>query len=218
MNNKFTILIGTCDKYQFLWNNFVTIFNKYWDNDIDVKKYFISETNRSEIKGFEFLTPGKVPYSECIRYALDYVNTPYVLWLQDDYFLRKTISKEQFEAYFKLIENNSLDRFCPNRYRPHTKYYTLRHLFDNYFQMDQNSNYTISMQASIWNVDFFKSCLISDGHETPWEFEVNGTTRLNKTKTHKIFYEITEDYWYQEAMRKGNFTNEYNNIIQEEKL
>lgn len=215
---NFTILIGTCDKYSFLWKDFASMFNKYWDDRIEVNKYFLSETVSPEIEGFKSFTPGKIPYSDCIKYALNNITTPYVLWMQDDYFLRKQIPKERFDAYIKFITNNNVDRFCFNRYRPHTKYYSLSHINENLYKMDQNSNYTISMQSSIWNVDFFKSCLISDGHETPWEFEVNGTIRLNKTKTHKIFYEITEDYWYQEAMRKGSFTAEYYDIRQRENL
>lgn len=218
MNNKFTILIGTCDKYKFLWDKFVTIFNRYWDSDIQIDKYFLSETIKPEFEGFKAFTPGTVPYSGCIKYALDNISTPYVLWMQDDYFLRKIISKKQFQYYFDIIETQGVDRFCFNRYKHHTKYYTLNHLNGSLYQMAQNSNYSISMQASIWNVEFFKSCLNTTSSENPWEFEVNGTNRLNSSYNHKIIYEVTDDYWYQEAMHKGNFTNEYNTIIQEEKL
>jgi len=217
--DKFTILIGTCDKYQFLWDNFVTIFNRYWAHDIDVEKYFISETIKPEFDGFNAFTPGNVSYSDCLRYALNRVNTPYVLWLQDDYFLRKTLTKTQFIGYFEMIEAYNVDCLFPNR---GTEKDTWWGKFDiissNYAQMQQYSDYTISMQACIWNVDFFKSCLIDNGHETPWQFELDGTKRLNDTRSHTILYERSNDVWYLEAMRKGKFTNHYSNILQQEQL
>jgi hypothetical protein len=218
MNKKFTILIGTCDKYSFLWNNFTTIFNRYWDSSIVVDKYFLSETTNTNIDGFNWFTPGNIAYSDCLKYALDNIKTPYVLWLQDDYFLRKMIFEEKFIEYMNFIENNNVDRFCFNRYKPHCNYYTLERTNTPFYKMNQYSNYTISMQSSIWNVNFFKSCLIENGKENPWEFEVNGSIRLNNSKTHNIYYELANDSWYLEGMKKGKFTNDYYDILQKEKL
>jgi hypothetical protein len=215
---NFTILIGTCDKYSFLWKNFTTLFKKYWDHNIKVDKYFLSETITADIEGFNTFTPGVVPYSDCIKYALDRISTPYVLWMQDDYFLRKMITIEQFNQYFEYIEKYNVDRFTPNRYTPHTVHYTFDGKIDNYPRMSQNSNYTISMQASIWNKNFLQKCLIQQGTENPWQFEVDGSTRLNNTSQHCILYELSHDQWYQEAMRKGTFTKEYYDIIKLENL
>lgn len=212
INEKFTILIGTCDMYEFLWNDFAKLFNMYWDHRLDVKKFFVSETKSADIEGFEFLTPGFLPYSDCLMRSLNSIDTPYVLWLQDDYFLQKKIYKEKFEKYFEMIEYYSIDRFCPNRNRSYIRYYTLDNIEENYFRMDQNSNYTISMQASIWNVDFFKQCLPIDNSENPWEFEINGSARLNRLKNHKIIYEVASDDWYLEAMNKGKMTEDYHRI------
>lgn len=215
---NFTILIGTCDKYSFLWNDFVTLFNRYWDDRINVKKYFLSETIKREFEGFDFLTPGNVAYSDCIRHALDQIDTEYVLWMQDDYFLQKTITKEQFENYFKLITDSQIDRFCINRPSTAVNSMTFYKTDDGYDRLIQNSYYTISMQISLWNKDFFKKCLPHSITETPWEFEINGSQRLNNSIKHNIIYELTDDYWYYEAMRKGKFTDHYERIKIKENL
>jgi len=208
-----TLLVGTCDKYSHLWNTFSILFDKYWDNTINIPRYFLSETEEFNDYGFKSILPGKISYSDCLKYALDRVDTKYVLWMQDDYFLRKTIDKSQFDFYMSLM-NTGVDRFGIHE---DSEFYSKSHIINNIYRLHQNSLYTISMQASIWNVDFFKSCLIEDGSENPWEFELNGTERLN-VRPHNILFDKQNPAWYNEAMRKGSFTPEYYSIIKQENL
>lgn len=209
-----TLLVGTCDKYNFLWNKFGLLFDKYWDHNIDIPRYFLSETLEFNDYGFKSFLPGKIPYSDCLKYALDRVDTEYVLWLQDDYFLRKTISKSQFDMYVQICQQGI------NRLGIHedSRLYNKFHIIGNMYALHQHSLYTISMQASIWNKEFFKSCLINHGSENPWEFEVNGSIRLNSSMQHRILFDKQDTPWYNEAMRKGEFTPEYYEIIAKEKL
>jgi hypothetical protein len=208
-----TLLVGTCDKYSHLWNKFGTLFDKYWDKSINIQKYFLSETKEFNDYGFRSILPGKVSYSDCLKYALDRVDTKYVLWMQDDYFLRKTINKSKFEFY-QLLMDTGVDRLGIHE---DSQYYSKSHVIDNIYRLYQNSLYTISMQASIWNVNFFKSCLIKNGNETPWEFEMQGSKRLNTTN-HTILFDKQSPAWYSEAMRKGCFTPEYYAIVEQENL
>lgn len=200
----FTILIGTCDKYNYLWNDFVHLFNKYWDHSIECKKYFLSETISAEYEGFETFLPGKIPYSECIKFALDNISTDYVLWLQDDYLFRKTINKNQIDKYMDFITTFKVNRFGIH---DDSTLYNKIHIKDTLYKLFQYSMYTISMQASIWEKDFFRSCLIHG--ENPWEFEINGSARLNHQRSHYIYYDAQTTPWYVEAMRKGNRTEDY---------
>jgi hypothetical protein len=210
----FTILIGTCDKYSYLWNNFLKLFNKYWDDDIIVDKYFNSETLICKDNKFKTFTPGKIPYSDCVKYGLNNITTPYVLWLQDDYFFRRKISKQTFKKYFEYIEKYNIDRLgiCNM-----SKYYTTQKIEDNLYKFKQNSQYTISLQPSIWKTEFFKSCLPNGKKENPWQFEVDGSRRLNK-KPHNIYFIKQDSPWYLEAVHKGSFTTDYHKIIKQEKL
>jgi hypothetical protein len=208
-----TLLVGTCDKYNFLWKNFSILFDRYWDHSINISKYFLSETVSYNDYGFKSILPGKIPYSDCLKYALKCVDTKYILWMQDDYFLQKTICKSQFQYYMNLIDIG-IDRFGIH---DDSIYYSKYHIINNIYKLHQYSLYTISMQASIWNKEFFESCLISSGTETPWEFEVNGSQRLNN-KNHNIVFDKQETPWYKEAMRKGQFTTDYYSILESERL
>ncbi len=128
--------------------------------------------------------------------------------------LQKTVSKPKFDYYMSMMENG-IDRFGIHE---DSIYYRKSHVINTMYRLHQHSLYTISMQASIWNKNFFKSCLIKHGHENPWEFEVNGSTRLNSTQTHNILFDKQEEPWYNEAMRKGQFTQEYHDILKKENL
>jgi hypothetical protein len=216
-NMNFTILIGSCDRYQFLWNNFTTLFNKYWDHSIEVEKYFISETAQCNVDGFQTFNTNTNIYSDSLKYALDRVKTKYVLWLQDDYYFRKTVSRSKFEYYMNYIIENKVNRFGIH---DDSQLYSKNHVVDNIYRFRQSSLYTISMQASIWDVEFFKYCLPSVNSETPWEFEVDGSRRINADDVHNIQFEKQNfgDEWYLEAMRKGQFTDWYKQIIKDEGL
>jgi len=209
-----TLLVGTCDKYSFLWKNFCILFDKYWDKSIQINKYFISETVGYNAYGFKTILPGKIPYSDCLKYTISYFYTKYILWMQDDYFLQKTIDKSAFQYYMSII-NNGVDRFGIHE---DSQFYHKIHLINNIYRIQQNSLYTVSMQASIWSKEFFKSCLIEIGSENPWEFEINGSQRLNSSRIHNILFDKQQDPWYKEAMRKGQFTQDYYSILEKERL
>jgi hypothetical protein len=71
------------------------------------------------------------------------------------------------------------------------------------------------MQASIWDVDYFKKCLTPN--ETPWQFELNGTPRINNNNmSNNIYFELQNTPWYLEGMKKGKMTNDYHKIKQYE--
>lgn len=213
MNNDITLLVGTCDKYSFLWKEFVYLFDKYWDASILIDKYFMTESKTDDtLSGFKFIKNDKVPYSNCLISTLDKISTPYVLWMQDDYFLRRTLPKKTFDGYLKFVKDNNVDRLgiCED-----SKYYTKHYFTNGIFKLDQKSEYSISMQSSIWNTEFFKSCLVPN--ENPWQFEINGSQRLNKI-SHNIYIAPQNPPWYLEALRKGVYTEWYYDIKREENI
>lgn len=208
MTFDFSIIVNSCDKYKFLWKPFVELFEIYWDKNIDVPKYILGETISENIDGFFFILPGKNIWSDNVIYALNMITTKYVLWLNDDYFLIKTIPKETFEEYFYLIDHYNADKLVIHY--PHSELKLIPILKDyGIYRMDQDSPYTTTLQSSLWKAEHFKSCLIKG--ETPWEFELKGTERLN-SQPHMILHHLI-DRWYFEAMTKGKFNKEYYDIL-----
>lgn len=207
-----SIIINSCDKYEFIWDKFFTLFNKYWDFNINAPIYFLTENKPINRHNIIPLTPSVIPWSHAIRFALDNIKTKYLLWLQDDYFLRKTITQDKFNDYLDFIDYYNVDRFGIHN----NNYLYSYDQFKYYNKLKQNSLYTISMQSSIWNAKFLKSCL-NTKPETIWHFELDGTDRLNQ-RQHNIYFDPQNPSWYKEALRMGKYTEDYYLICKEENI
>ena len=205
------LLVGSCDKYHFLWDTFSLLLDKYWDKGIDIPKYIITQNVDPKIHNIQSIRVETPLYTTGLRKALDTIKSEYVLWLQDDYFLRRPLSFSDFNTYCNLTESWNADRFGIHE---DSTLYSKQTICNNIYKLNQFSLYTISLQASIWRSDFLYGLL--DHEENPWEFEVQGSERLNNHKQHKIFYAAQNPPWYLEACRKGSFTDDFYTICREE--
>lgn len=204
-----TIVVGSCDKYSFLWSKFIERFNKFWDYEVDVDKYIMTETYDVKSDDFKTIKCGNVSYSKCLKNSLEQINTKYILWLQDDYFLVRQLDSQIIKDCYNFIENN--ENIIRVGIHTQSKYYTTIKINNtNFNKLSKNSNYTISMQSSIWDRKKLLEFLNNSPDENPWQFELNGSKRLNKTDYDVFFYELKDD-WYKEAMKKGKPTEIYNN-------
>jgi hypothetical protein len=66
-----------------------------------------------------------------------------------------------------------------------------------------DSQYQISLQAGIWNIDNLLKILIPN--ETPWEVELNGTERLKSYPDLKVYGTRQWPMKYQIVVDKGEF-------------
>lgn len=198
-----TILVGSCDRYSFLWDFFFRIYyEKFIDIDVQIK--LISETIKYDNPNIETILCGNVSYTKCIETALNNIETGYVMWLQEDYIFTDIITSTELNKYMVYIESNKLDRFGLHE---NSKYYTTKKLPNGYFKMLNTSDYLISMQVSIWDKMFLKSLIVAD--ESPWSFELNGSNRIKNTNTNIQF---VEKKWFADAMIKGKPTKLYQTL------
>ena len=51
MKNDITLLIGTCDRYDVLWENFMILTDKYFK--VDCPKLFVTENKRVPSADYE---------------------------------------------------------------------------------------------------------------------------------------------------------------------
>lgn len=205
-----SLVVGSCDKYNFIWDKFFKLFDKYWDHNITINKYFITEHNPAKHKDFRPLCVGNYIWTKFARLALSHINSDYILWMQDDYFLRKTISLEQLSTYMNFVESNNVDRLGIH---DNSHLYTYENIFG---KLKQNSLYTISLQASIWNKQTLIS-LLEQNDETNWAFEIDGSKRFNKN-SHNVYISVQNPPWYLEALKQGSYTPDYFDICKEENL
>jgi len=196
MSSNITLLIGTCDKYSFLWDNFVTTCNRYWN--IDCKKIFAGETLQVKHKRYHTSMCGRDHWTNIIRKTLDYVETDYTYFILDDYYLLQHINDEVINSGINFLQQNDdanklvyTDATCA--------YYTVQHVRDKFYKMLDSSDYLTTTQPAIWKTSFLKDCLFPNMN--PWQFEIDGTN-LIKGKNNKVYISHTQDIYFN-VVNKG---------------
>jgi hypothetical protein len=195
-----TLLIGTCDSYSPLWDNFVTLCDRYWQPDC--KKIFVSENNSKTYLGYDWLKPGNLPWSDRILYAVNSIETKYTMFVLEDYYFTETISNEEIEMYLAFMESLSANKVMLEYRCPHLRLvpYGVATNGMEICKLAPNSKYLASIQPSIWNTSYLKSCLRPNWG--PWEFEDYASSLINGN-THETYIFIRDKKPYWNAVRQG---------------
>ena len=179
----YSILINTCDKFEDCWQPFFLLFKKYWPDcngklflNTEYKDFSYAGLDITAIKGCAakgFPKSQRATWSQCFKWALEALPTDIVLYMQEDYFLKSTVSNQLVEQYVALMQQHK-DIRCI-------------HLTDQAVQTEADSGYEnlktvqivqrdrVSCQAALWQKDELLS-LIKE-QESAWEFEEFGSKR-----------------------------------------
>jgi len=136
----------------------------------------ITEEKDACIDGVNSLMLGKgMDWSTLLEKALDNIETPYLIFMLEDFFLRSSVDTGKIELLLELMIKNSFSmlRLIP---RPGPD-----NGIDNIKvcgKIKASAPYKVSTQASIWQKKTLKKILQSG--ESAWEFEINGTERSRK--------------------------------------
>lgn len=199
-----TTIIHTMDSYRWVWDPWLFYFNKNWDRKIspvyfcneNIDVNFITDINIQQIK------TGSGQWSDRLIKALENINTAYIFYLQEDFFIQKTLSNDLIMKIIGLMKQHDIKRFGI-----YTKGRNLETIKTGVMIEDKrvevftrNSPYLISHQPSIWNRKFFLKCL--KNNETPWTNEIEGTERLRKNNPLPRICMIHMD-WYKHTVKRG---------------
>jgi hypothetical protein len=186
-----SVLIGSCDNYSFLWENFDILFKRYWS--LNTKNYLISETKSFDNKDYITLTPGKLPWGQRILEGLNLIDTEYVLFILDDYYLSENFDENLINEHINLLKEHSGEKIMMD-IDYGEPIYSLDHLSNNLYKFKENSDYLNSVQPAIWRTDYLRKVLKPE--YSPWDFElignnftktINPTILLNKRESHMYF-------------------------------
>lgn len=183
--SEFSILVNTCDKFEDCWNPFFTLFRRYWPDcsakiylNTEYKEFSFPDINIISVRGCQDkpLSNKTATWSQCLRWALERIDSEIVLYLQEDYFFKSSVNNTVVESYVQLMTDN-----------PEIK---CLHLTDQACIADEDSSfvglrvvnrkqrYRVSCQAALWRKEELLS-LIRD-YESAWEFEEFGSKRSAK--------------------------------------
>lgn len=170
---KCSVIVSSCDSYDDVWAPFFTLFFRYWP-DCPFPVYLMSETKKYPDDRVTTINIGEdKKWASNMKTALKQINTPYVLYLQEDYFFR---SKVDTDNIIKLLNYAIREKVgCLRLFPSPGPDRTYKNSAD-VGEIDKKANYSISTQATIWNKDVLDSLLI-DG-ESGWDFEIKGSKKV----------------------------------------
>ena len=179
-----TIFVNTSDNFEDCWDPFFRLFEKYWPGcpypivlNTETKDYSYPGLNIRCSKVSEG-EQRRLGWSECLIRALDKIQTPYILYLQEDYFLEapvkdvvvKKLLEEMMSGKAEVIQLQQASQL--NR-RPDDSQ-------DLILEVSQKAKWRLSLQAAIWKKAILRSQVRV--HEDPWQFESYGALRSRRMK------------------------------------
>lgn len=106
-----TILVCSCDSYEDCWEPFFELFRKYWpDCPYDIVLNTESKAFRMDgldIACHQFYKAGEsVPYGERLLRHLEEIDTPTIMIMMDDFFIRRNVSTEKIQYCINELKKN----------------------------------------------------------------------------------------------------------------
>lgn len=183
-----TILVNSSDGFEDCWHPFFELFRTFWPGcpyplvlNTERKTYQHPGLN-IRCSQVAAASSRRLTWSECLIECLAGIDTPYVLYLQEDYFLEAPVKVAEFEQLLGLLRNGQADVLrvmeCGGSGPWHPTENPL------VWRVDQRAAYRISMQAALWRKSTLRRQLRA--HESPWQLEVFGTRRAWRQRDEKV--------------------------------
>lgn len=204
--NDLSLLIQTCDEYEWFWSGMFCTLDLYWDfkypvyfaseekNLHDVTYHFNSEykPNKNIIPILHKKSENAEGFSERMIDALNNVDSEYVLYIQEDMWLRRSLETSTIEKILSFMKENNADSVKLHSKLFYWDKYFLEpteHIIDNVRLLkmtERQDNFFLSHGATIWKKEYLLRYLIKG--ETPWVNEIEGSVRMfNEPKNHYMY-------------------------------
>ena len=221
-----SILIHTCDSYSRFWAGMLYSLDFYWDYekipvywaseeqtvfDIDIKCKDLTYKPNNLIRPILTGKTDRNGFSDRMIHALEQIPSKWVLYIQEDMWLKSRIDYNTFLKLILFAEQNKADSI-----KLHSKLF----YYDNYrlestdsfvdnirmLKFSEGENYLLSHNATIWNREYL---LMNQAKgEDPWTNEVNGSNRMSIGQSNHFHYNI---HWYCQpgVCDMGEFSEEF---------
>jgi hypothetical protein len=183
-----SIIISSCDKYHYLWDIQLQLFNKYWP-DCPYDIFMVSESSKipnfkTNLKLINYNTNkptlGPSDWSSALSSVLELIDSDYIIYMQEDYIFTDYINQNKINSVFDYVNKNKVN---------YIRFYTGPPGNGEVIEIEQDikikeilpgTQWRNSLMLAIWK----KSCLLSllDTHKNinPWEFEKISSDHFNK--------------------------------------
>ena len=183
MNPQYTILVNTCDKFDDCWMPFFQLMKKNWQN-LNAPILLNTEYKTFTYEGLEIKSAQvclknncqsgrKASWGQCLKWAIDQIETDLILYMQEDYFLKSRVDDYQINRLVQMLTDNRQIK-CLHLTDQAVKADTPSE-FEKLNIVNRKQPYRVSCQAAIWRKDELLK-LISV-RESGWQFEKYASKR-----------------------------------------
>jgi len=186
--NKVAVVISSCNKYRYLWDIQIALFQKYWPT-CPYNIYVVSESSElPTIKtslnfinyNTHFQTTGPRDWSKSLLKLLPSLDTEYIIYLQEDYVFIRDVDERRFNLLLKFAIDNQV-----NYVRFHTTPSgngEVVKIADDVAVKEilPQTKWRNSLMLSLWNKNALLALLNSNPNINPWEFELQNSNNLDK--------------------------------------
>jgi hypothetical protein len=167
------VIVSSCDAFFDAWRPFFFFFRKHW-SDCPFPTFLI--VNRLRVRS-NFIRPIKVgpdlDWAANMQVALNQIAQPYVLYLQEDYFLNGPVNREQLAADFAYAFERDAASFCfYGRSQLEPDFVPLN---DRFGIVPRESDGRTRLQATLWKKSVLQSALRPG--ESAWNMEARASER-----------------------------------------
>lgn len=191
-NTDCTFLLSTYDGGEDLWEGFFKALSVQWP-EMDMKIIINTETKQYRYPGFDIevcnqTTKEEQPWATRLINSLKQVNTEYVLFFLEDFWLAERVDDSFFRKTLQWMkENPDVANFSYYPCLPGKNIQDER--FERFEKRPQKCPYKYNCQVGLWRtkelISFFKP------DESPWEWECFGSLRAGRSK--QVFYSLKKD-------------------------
>ena len=182
--NNLTIFVNTSDSFEDCWGPFFKLFRLYWP-DCPYPIVLNTETKDYKYEGLNITCSkvavgesGRLGWSECLMRALDGIETPYILYLQEDYFLEAPVRADVLGA---LLDEMKAPNIGAIRLSGKDGFGPFHDINSSLIvEVDKAAKWRLSLQAALWKKSVLRALVRK--HETPWQLESYGSFRTRRLK------------------------------------
>lgn len=169
--SNLSVLVSSFDGFSACWAPFCHGIARYWPDAPPIRLL-------TNFANFENGQVSSLPvgddkgWSDNIRVALQSVETTFVLYLQEDYWLQSPVDNAQLEHYLQLMGQHGAHYL---RLTPSPPPDSPSSFEPNIGLLATEAEYRTSLQAAIWRTETLRQLLAAG--ESAWDFELIGTPR-----------------------------------------
>lgn len=213
VNKHLNILISSCDAYSDLWKLTLDFLKKNFDDKSIPIKLLTDKPTDIAFEGTEIIfPPAETDYSSRLKYALQLIESEFILFTLDDYFLIKKVDLNSFNRVVEQMKNEQIDyvRFFsyPNSFKKYSKTNRL-------YKISLKNDYDLNFYPGIWRKSYLLS-LIEEGLNI-WSLEVSLTRKARTISGLNVICK-KKNFIILDVIRKGKVLHKAKKFLRKKEI